>query len=65
MAPAVLVYLLATAERRGERLALLAVFGVPPLVFFLWSPEHLKILAYVPGPSWWHALGDSGPDCRL
>jgi hypothetical protein len=49
MAPAVLVYLMATAATRRERLALLAVCGVPPLIFFLASTEHLKILAYVPG----------------
>jgi dolichyl-phosphate-mannose-protein mannosyltransferase len=49
MAPAVLLYLLGTAATRRERLSLLAICGVPPVVFFLWSPEHLKILAYVPG----------------
>src|SRR5262245_51147117 len=49
MAPLVLLYLLLTATSRSERWWLLTVFALPPLVFFLWSTEHWKILAYVPG----------------
>ena len=49
LAPSALIWLVVTARTRAERVALVAVCGVPPLVFFLWSPEHLKILAYVPG----------------
>jgi hypothetical protein len=48
MAPVVLIYLLMTAPDRRERWGLLAVAAVPPLVFLAWSPQHLKILAYVP-----------------
>jgi hypothetical protein len=48
MAPFILVYLLWTAETRRERLAVLGVFALPPLVFFASSVDHLKILAFVP-----------------
>jgi hypothetical protein len=49
LAPAVLIALVFTARSRVERLAIVAVCGLPPLLFFLWSWDHLKILAYAPG----------------
>jgi len=48
MAPFVLGYLMWKAETRAERLGLLAVCIGPPLLFFAWSTDHWKILAYVP-----------------
>jgi hypothetical protein len=48
MAPFILVYLLYTAATRVERLAVLAVFALPPVVFFASSVDHLKIFAFVP-----------------
>jgi len=49
MAPLVLIYMLVTADTLRERVGLLVVCGLPALAFFLWSTDHLKILAYVPG----------------
>ena len=49
MVPAVLGYLLWRATSRWERVSLVLLTAVPPIVFFAWSPEHLKIFAYVPG----------------
>ena len=49
IAPAALIALAVTARTRAERVALVCVCCVPPLLFFLWSSDHLKILAYVPG----------------
>jgi hypothetical protein len=46
--PLAMIYLLAKAKGRGERLAIVAAAVVPPLVFFLYDPHHLKLLAYVP-----------------
>jgi hypothetical protein len=48
MAPFVFAYLWWTAPTRIERLALLAVFAGPAVLFFAWSSDHWKILAYVP-----------------
>lgn len=49
MAPAVWIYLMFQAGDRRERAALAAVAALPPIAFLAWSPEHWKILAYVPG----------------
>lgn len=48
MVPLVLVYVLVCARTRIERAILLAVTIAPPLVFFAWNLDHLKVLAYVP-----------------
>jgi hypothetical protein len=49
--PAILVYLVATAPSRIERVVLVLLALGPPVVFLLSSEEHLKILAYLPGVS--------------
>ena len=46
--PAVLAVLLWRARDRRERLLLVAAAVAVPLAFLLWSPEHVKVLAYVP-----------------
>jgi hypothetical protein len=46
--PLALGYSLWRAKRLAERLLLVAVVLVPPLVFFAWDQTHLKLLAYVP-----------------
>jgi hypothetical protein len=48
MVPVVLVYLLFRARTRWARLALVAVTLAPPVIFFAWNTEHLKVLAYAP-----------------
>lgn len=53
MGPVVLAYLLLQREERRERLALILVAAMPPLVFLAWTSEHLKMLAYVPAVSRW------------
>jgi hypothetical protein len=63
--PFVLLFLLWRARSARRRLALVAVAGAIPLLFFVWDARHLKILAYVPvvrawveplGYHAWHAL---------
>jgi hypothetical protein len=46
--PLAMVYLLAKAKGIGERVAIVAVTGVPPLMFFASDPRHLKLMAYMP-----------------
>ena len=48
MVPAVLLYLLLRARTSRERVGLVAIAALPSTVFFAWSSEHWKILAYVP-----------------
>ncbi len=45
------LYLVWESKRLGERFAIVAVTVAPPLVFFASDPNHLKLLAYVPGLS--------------
>ena len=47
MVPFVLVYLLILAPDLRERAMLLLVTALPPVVFLVWHPDHIKILAYV------------------
>jgi len=49
MIPFVLGYLLLEARDRRERLTLILVTAVPPVAFLAWHPDHIKVLAYVPG----------------
>jgi hypothetical protein len=46
--PLAMVYLLVKAKTIGERLAIVAVAVVPPLVFFASDRHHLKLMAYMP-----------------
>jgi hypothetical protein len=46
--PATLLYFLGRASGRRERLALIGIAVLPPLVFFASSLNHWKFLAYVP-----------------
>ncbi len=46
--PPVLLYSVWRARAPGERLLAGSAVIAPPLVFFLWDPRHLKILASVP-----------------
>jgi hypothetical protein len=46
--PLAMVYLLVKAKTVGERLAIVAVTVVPPLVFFASDRHHLKLMAYMP-----------------
>lgn len=55
MAPVVLGYLLLEARTWRQRLALLLVGAGPLIIFFAWSSEHWKMLAYVPLLSRWVA----------
>lgn len=55
MAPVVLGYLLVEARSLRQRWALVLVGVVPLAVFFGWSTEHWKMLAYVPLASRWVA----------
>jgi hypothetical protein len=48
MAPVILVYLILEAPDLRRRLALTLVGLGPVLIFFAWSSEHWKMLAYVP-----------------
>jgi len=48
MVPVVLAYLLVRSRTRMERATLILVALIPPVVFFAWSLDHLKVLAYVP-----------------
>lgn len=46
--PLAFLYLIWEAKRWGERLAIVAVTVVPPVAFFLYDVNHLKLLAHVP-----------------
>jgi len=46
--PLAMLYLLFKARSVGERLAIVAVTVVPPLVFFASDRHHLKLMAYMP-----------------
>ena len=46
--PVAMVYLLREARGALERIGIVAVTVVPPLVFFWSDPDHLKLLAYAP-----------------
>lgn len=46
--PLLLAWALWRARSRAERVLLVAVVAVPPLLFIAWDPTHLKVLAYVP-----------------
>jgi hypothetical protein len=46
--PLAMVYLLVKAKSVGERLAIIAVTAIPPVVFFASNPHHLKLMAYMP-----------------
>ena len=46
--PLLLAWALWQARTRAERVLLVGVVTVPPLLFFAWDPTHLKVLAYVP-----------------
>jgi hypothetical protein len=48
MVPVVLLYLLFRARSARQRVGLVAIAALPPAMFFAWSTEHWKILAYVP-----------------
>jgi hypothetical protein len=48
MVPVVLIYLLLRARDKRERIALLALTVLPPVAFLASSPDHIRILAYVP-----------------
>ena len=57
----------APQKRMRTFLPPLAMLALPPLLFFAWRPEHLKLLAYVPlARAWvaeygyvpWHALAE-------
>jgi hypothetical protein len=48
MVPVVLLYLLLRARSSRERAGLIAIAVLPLAIFFAWSSEHWKILAYVP-----------------
>ena len=71
MIPFVLVYLLVQARDRRERAALLLITALPPVAFLLWSPNHIKILAYVPvlerlvEPLGYHSLLEMGAEAML
>jgi 4-amino-4-deoxy-L-arabinose transferase-like glycosyltransferase len=58
MVPAVLLYLLLRARSSRERAGLVAIAALPPAMFFAWSSEHWKILAYV--PLLWHLVEPLG-----
>jgi hypothetical protein len=47
----VLVYTLVQARGARERTLLVAIAALPPVAFILWNPDHVKVLAYVPGLS--------------
>ncbi len=49
MVPLVLTILWLECRRPWDRWCLVAVTVLPPLAFFIWNTEHLKLLAYVPG----------------
>lgn len=48
MVPLVLAYLMWGARSRRERALLVLIAALPPVLFFVSDPRHLKILAYVP-----------------
>jgi hypothetical protein len=48
MVPVVLIYLLLRARDRRERIALLVLTVLPPAAFLASSPDHIRILTYVP-----------------
>ena len=71
MVPFVLVYTLVSTRDARERWLLAAIAALPPVAFILWDPDHIKVLAYVPGlsrlvePLGFRSLMDLGADAML